>query len=102
MRVVGADPDNLRFIQWLRDISSSASENDLVELLLAIPRSNSPTELFDQIYPMQLLRQAVMDPTVFGDRAILTARNVIVTAINTIMIGRLPGPPKEYLSTNTA
>jgi ATP-dependent DNA helicase PIF1 len=64
---------------------------------LLIPKSdNTLAAIVENIYPGLL--QNMDDPLFFQDRAILTARNMVVDAINDYILDLIPGEEKTYLS----
>ncbi|XP_052901350.1 uncharacterized protein LOC128307508 [Anopheles moucheti] len=55
--------------------------------------------LISRVYPD--IRQNYHQPQYFTDRAILSPKNLDVTAINNTVLQQLPGSEKEYLSVDT-
>jgi hypothetical protein len=67
---------------------------------LLIPSSSDPiASIVDCIYPSIL--QNMHDPEFFKDRAILTAKNVIVDEINNYVLNMIPGEERVYLSCDS-
>jgi hypothetical protein len=52
--------------------------------------------LISYVYPGDLLSQAAINPLTFHGRCLLTILNTIITELNTIIIGRLPGQIRTY------
>ena len=102
MRVISADSDNIAFISWLQDLSYKPSLNDCIQLLPYIQNTTNLKELYNFIFPQELLLQAAISLDILYSRAILTTRNSIVSDIYDILLNQHLGPVEEYLSMDSA
>ena len=102
MRVVWTDPDNVSFISWFSDLSYDPKLHVTIELPPYINRTILLGELYDFIYPREIMACAIDNFDVFLSRAILTSRNSTVSEINDILLNQLTGQLQEYCSVDTA
>ncbi|XP_019086293.1 PREDICTED: uncharacterized protein LOC109126861 [Camelina sativa] len=95
------------FSKWLHDIgdgkinesNSGDVEIEILDDLLINTSGNLIEAIFKEIYGENFARRT--DPNFFSERAILSPRNDDVDKINQLMLTKLPGEERRYLSSDS-
>jgi ATP-dependent DNA helicase PIF1 len=86
------------FVRWVGDIPYNPAYEFMVQIPNYIDQPRSIDDLINCIYPVELLRQAITNPTALSGRCLLSILNTTVTELNSIILQRLPGLARTYLS----
>ncbi|CZT06983.1 uncharacterized protein RAG0_12554 [Rhynchosporium agropyri] len=95
VREGGHGPD---FVNWVGSIPYDEAIRFSVTIPPYIHQPGGVAGLIDHVYPPELMVRAPRDPTVFNGRCLLSTLNTTVTELNRIIITRLPGVVRTYLS----
>ena len=103
MRVRGTSVDAIHFKDWLYRMTYSPEyQNTSIGLPNYIHTTTSLSSLISQLYPEELLADAINRPQVLFKTAILATRNITVDDLNQEVLDSMPGNSLHIVSMDEA
>lgn len=93
-------PHGQEFIRWISALPYSPTMHGSIPLPAYVRQPRTIADLVNEIYPSTLLLRATSDHSIFSGRCLLSTLNTTVSELNRMILARLPGSSRTYLSVD--